>query len=201
MNLRHQRVIAVVAGAVTLVGLGSYGAVAAGLVGSAEIRNNSVRSVDIHNGTIRQRDLSAPLAQRLGSPGPRGARGPAGPRGATGPVGPQGPGAIRFLQDSSTASTPADILVTGGCSEDQPFLQISGMHGNSPLMVSGTLTVDNTTQTVSDASTDYYHFLADAGQTVHFTGTVGATDGTHAYLVDVHIFSNCVTPGALVPLS
>ena len=63
-----------------------------------------------------------------------------------------------------------------------------------------TVTVDNTVQTVSEASTDYYHFLADSGQAVHFAGTVGATDGSDAYLVDVHIFPNCVTPGALVPL-
>ena len=157
-----------------------------------------MRSVDIHNGTIRPRDLGPIVHQLINRPGPRGA---VGPRGATGAVGPKGPGAIRFMQDSATASTAADVLVTGGCSEDQPFLQISGMNGNSPLMVAGTLTVDNTMQAVSEAETDYYHFLAGAGQAVHFTGTVGATDGSRAYMVDVHIFPNCVTPGALVPLS
>jgi len=68
-------------------------------------------------------------------------------------------------------------------------------------MIADTLTVDNTTRTVSDASTDYYHFLADSRKALHFSSTVGATDGSHAYLVDVHTFPNCVTPGALVPLS
>lgn len=92
--------------AIALVATGGTGAVASHLIGSADIRDNSIRSIDVQNGTltgadirdgsIMPKDLSR-AAKRSAVPGPagpRGAEGPAGvpgPKGEVGPPGPMGP--------------------------------------------------------------------------------------------------------------
>ncbi len=54
----HSRTGAVLAGATVLATLGSVGsAVAAGTIGSSDIRNGAVHSVDIANGDVQQIDL------------------------------------------------------------------------------------------------------------------------------------------------
>jgi hypothetical protein len=57
MSLRNHRVAAVAAGAAILVGFGSFGAVAAGLVTSAQIKNSTIQSVDIKNGQVEKADV------------------------------------------------------------------------------------------------------------------------------------------------
>lgn len=57
MSLRNHRVAAVAAGAAILVGFGSFGAVAAGLVTSAQIKNGTIQSVDIKNGEVKKADV------------------------------------------------------------------------------------------------------------------------------------------------
>ena len=56
------------------------GAVAGSLVTSAKIKDNTIRSADVRNGTLRLPDLSAPARRGL-----RGPRGPEGPQGEPGP--------------------------------------------------------------------------------------------------------------------
>ena len=113
--LLRSRTTAVAAGAILLVGLGGVGgAVAAGQIGSKDIRNGSVKTVDLgkravtankikagavrsaalRNGTVSPSDLSAAVkdliaTQVTGPTGPEGPEGPVGPSG--GPVGPVGP--------------------------------------------------------------------------------------------------------------
>ena len=90
---------------------GTTGAAAGSLITSAQIKNQTIRSVDIaaggvgtseiRNGTIRVADLSQSLKDYIdahagkdgatGPAGPVGAEGPAGPAGAEGPAGPAGP--------------------------------------------------------------------------------------------------------------
>jgi hypothetical protein len=77
MRIRNHRVLATVAGATVLVALGTAGgATAAGLIGSADIRDNSIRSVDIRDGQVRLADISdlteAKLAGRDGAQGEKG---------------------------------------------------------------------------------------------------------------------------------
>lgn len=48
-----------------IFGFGLTGAQAAGLIGTHQIRDNSVRSVDIHNGTLRKADLNKWLQHQL----------------------------------------------------------------------------------------------------------------------------------------
>jgi hypothetical protein len=50
MSLLNNRITAVVAGSVLVVGLGATGAVAGDLIDSGDIRDGSVRSVDLHGG-------------------------------------------------------------------------------------------------------------------------------------------------------
>lgn len=79
---------------VALVGAGTSGAVAQSMITGKDIRDQSVRGIDIHRGavssdevvdrSIAPRDLRAGLVDRINRPGPRG---PAGERGPAGPAG------------------------------------------------------------------------------------------------------------------
>lgn len=56
-QFKNNRVVAVAVGAGIVVVSGSVGAVASTMVGSAEIRDNSVRSVDLHDGGVQKSDI------------------------------------------------------------------------------------------------------------------------------------------------
>ena len=120
-RLFRGRVTSVAVGAALLVSLGGVGgAVAAGQLGSKDIKDHSVRTVDLakgavgakqlkkaavrskqlKNGGVRPADLSAQVQELIaaavtGPAGPAGAPGETGPKGpagpAGGPAGPQGP--------------------------------------------------------------------------------------------------------------
>ncbi len=62
---------------------------AATSIGSAQITNGSIRSVDVRDGTLAPKDLSARTRALLrAADGPRGQTGARGLEGAMGPVGP-----------------------------------------------------------------------------------------------------------------
>ena len=86
-NARRSRVTSVAVGSAILVTLGSVGAFAAGQIGSRDIRDDSILSRDIHNGTIRLADIRDSAEEHL-----RGQQGPQGEQGPQGPAGPPGPG-------------------------------------------------------------------------------------------------------------
>jgi hypothetical protein len=80
--------------ALMIVGPGSTAATAGRLIGSAAIKNNTVRSLDIRNETITGRDVKdGSLTAKdfsgalRGATGPRGPAGPAGQDGAAGAAG------------------------------------------------------------------------------------------------------------------
>ena len=105
MMLSHLRKssVAVAAGALVLSVGGT--ATAAALLGSRDIKNDSLRSVDVRNETLRGvdvrnhslrlRELTRSAHQQLqgedGATGPAGPQGPAGREGPQGPAGPEGP--------------------------------------------------------------------------------------------------------------
>ena len=110
-RLFRGRVTSVAVGAALLVSLGGVGgAVAAGQLGSKDIKDHSVRTVDLakgavgakqlkkaavrskqlKNGGVRPADLSAQV-QELIAAAVTGPAGPAGAAGETGPMGPAGP--------------------------------------------------------------------------------------------------------------
>ena len=91
-KLLRSRVLAVTAATGVLVGVGGVsGAVASGLLTSQDIQNDTIRSVDVHDGTLGLRDMNTYTQNQIQQPGPRGRRGPQGLQGEQGPTGPQGP--------------------------------------------------------------------------------------------------------------
>ena len=89
---------------ITVVGLlgvaGATGATAGvqALITGAQVKDETLESRDIKNGTIKKADLSAAAVASL-----RGARGPSGP---AGPAGPQGPQGATGLQGTSGPQGP-----------------------------------------------------------------------------------------------
>jgi hypothetical protein len=67
----------------------SGGAVAASMITSARIQDNTIRSRDVHDGTLKLADISSAARTAL-----QGSTGPQGPQGPVGPAGPSGPWAI-----------------------------------------------------------------------------------------------------------
>lgn len=86
----------------------SYAA-ATGLIGSAEIQDNSVASKDIKDRTIGLKDLADQTRKGL-----RGAAGPAGAAGAVGPVGPNGPAGRSALSSLSSGESIHGVYAVQG---------------------------------------------------------------------------------------
>jgi hypothetical protein len=89
--------------AVALVLAFSGGAVAGKLITGKQIKDNTVSTKDIKNGSLQSLDLSAAAIAELqsgeaGPAGPVGAAGPAGPAGDAGPAGPAGANGVSGLE-------------------------------------------------------------------------------------------------------
>lgn len=122
----HHRIGAVAAGAAILVGLGSFGAVAANIVTGNDIKDGSIRQADIGKnavgagelqaGAVKLSDLSDNAVQGMqGEQGPKGDTGPAGlagKDGAQGPAGPQGPKGDQGAPGISNLIAGADYNTT-----------------------------------------------------------------------------------------
>src|SRR3954465_14665861 len=91
MKLFNNRTTALAAGATILVLGGAGGAVAAGQITGQDIKDDSIYSRDIHDGTLHSWDFSRQAMRSLkGARGPQGAQGPQGPQGPAGPKGEPG---------------------------------------------------------------------------------------------------------------
>ncbi len=167
-------VAAVAVSAALLAGTGTVGAYAAGMIGSADIKNNSVQSVDVKDGSLKARDMTPQTILKFSKPGPKGAQGPEGPAGPAGPMGPAGDSHITYIQNFDTVVNPVSagdangLAMTGegavfgpfanggGCStagDDYARLQFHGLDGVklsdiSQLDFTGLTTSDNNTSGV-----------------------------------------------------
>jgi hypothetical protein len=93
----RNRVLAVSVGAAVVIGMGAGGAVGAAMVTSADIRDQTIRAVDMHanaignselaDGSVAGANLTDQLRERMNRPGPQGPPGPEGPQGPPGPPG------------------------------------------------------------------------------------------------------------------
>ena len=83
-------------------------------VGNAQLRNDSVTSVKVKNGSLLRSDFRAGQIP-AGPPGPQGPAGPAGPTGPTGPAGPAGPaGAVgQIILHSASVGVPGGTPENG----------------------------------------------------------------------------------------
>ncbi len=110
------RVAAIGAGATVLALLAGGAGYAAGQIDSGDVRNESLRGVDIKNGSLQAKELSKSAKQNLrGREGPQGPAGPAGPEGPEGPAGPAGADGAdgAALADSFSNAQPATIDIGG----------------------------------------------------------------------------------------
>jgi hypothetical protein len=89
MSVFKSRFATVLVAATVLVVFSSLTAVGAGMLTSSKIKDGTIRSADIHNGTIGMRDLNQYVHQGIdGAQGPQGPQGPPGPPGTARYVGP-----------------------------------------------------------------------------------------------------------------
>jgi hypothetical protein len=79
---------------------------AAATIGSAQIKNNSVKGTDIKNGSIASKDISKKTRNSL-----KGQRGPAGPKGAAGAAGAAAANVYAVVTDAAGAANSS--LVRG----------------------------------------------------------------------------------------
>jgi hypothetical protein len=103
-SITRGRVIAAAAAVVAVAVVGGGTATAANLITSDDVKNGSLRSVDLENDTIQSKDVAdgslrvndltddaVTTLQQQGPKGDTGATGPQGPRGETGATGARGP--------------------------------------------------------------------------------------------------------------
>jgi hypothetical protein len=111
---RIPRTLPVVLVAAVILALSlSGGAMAAKLITGKQIKDNSVTTADIKNGSLKSLDLSAATIAELQN-GATGPQGPAGADGATGPAGPQGPaGAAGAAGAPGSARAYAHVSANG----------------------------------------------------------------------------------------
>lgn len=116
--------VAIITAGLSTAGVG--GAVGARLVDSAGIKNESIRGIDVKNGSLGVAELSAGAVAALR--GQRGPAGPAGPAGTTGtdgaqgpagPVGPAGPAGAAGPAGPAGATGPAGPAGAAGGSADE----------------------------------------------------------------------------------
>lgn len=105
---RHPSAAVIISSIALFAGLGGVG-YAAGTIGSAQIKNNSVQGADIKNATIKSADIA--LGTRLGLKGQKGPAGDQGPAGQPGPKGDPGAPGLSGLE-KVTGSTGAGDSVS-----------------------------------------------------------------------------------------
>jgi hypothetical protein len=92
MKNRKNAILMVVGLVVALLFASAAGATAGMLIGSNQIKDGSIRSVDLKNGkAVGEQDLKPDVVEKLNKAGTAGPAGPQGPKGDTGNTGPQGP--------------------------------------------------------------------------------------------------------------
>jgi hypothetical protein len=107
---RHPSAAVVISSIALFAGLGGVG-YAAGTIGSAQIKNNSVQGADIKNGTIKSTDIA--LGTRLGlkgQKGPAGNQGPAGQPGLKGDTGAPGAPGLSGLEKVTSSTGAGDSV-------------------------------------------------------------------------------------------
>ena len=113
-----KKILIPVLGAVVAVSLFAGGAQAGRQITSHDIRNNTVKSVDIKDGSVRMRDLTEAVIARIDArhagTGAQGPAGPVGPRGAKGEQGEKGDPASDTWGSGRTVFDSAGVIANIG---------------------------------------------------------------------------------------
>jgi hypothetical protein len=167
------------------------------LIGSRDVRDNSIAAIDIRNGTIGAADLKRSLVRSLrgpqgrpGPPGPQGQPGPGGLRGVEGPAGPKGDPGLGALDPVPSGRTIQGVIgldvhatVTGtdwGVLMTMPMraptaLADSDVHVAHPSPLSGESTAEQAvcTGTVAAPSAPPGHLCIYVQESVNAAGLLG----------------------------
>ena len=141
-RITRSRRVPAIAGAVLVVAvIGGGTATAANLVTSSEVKDDSLRSRDVHNGSLRVKDLTDRAVTTLQSGGGTGATGTTGAAGAKGDKGDKGAngllGAFYATAFYNVGDTNAGAIATVACDPTSTaFTAISG--GVQVLGIGGT---------------------------------------------------------------
>jgi hypothetical protein len=130
------------------------------LIGSADIRNGSIRGVDIHSSTIPSSKLTLGLRLAVarhvrgdrGPGGPRGATGAKGSTGATGPAGAIDLGHIHVrVAASSSVGNNASASRTASCASGEKAISggLTSSQNSAPNLVESSPNAAGTAWTVS----------------------------------------------------
>lgn len=131
--------------AVLVVGA-SGGAVAGAMITGAQIKNGTVTTLDVKDGNLKAKDLSAAARSSLkGLQGDPGADGVQGPQGVPGPQGDPGPSTIPgyellFQDEAVTANNAASLEVS--CPAGKKVLGTSAFWVTSSIAVQAVTSFD-----------------------------------------------------------
>jgi hypothetical protein len=143
--------------AIVALGIGASSATAASMIGSSQVKDNSLTTKDIKNGTLSVADLSAAARASL-----KGSRGPAGATGATGLGGSPG------VQGPAGGFDPAKVSYVTG-----PKVNVPASSAGNPGAGLSVAKCPTGTKVVGGG---YYFSYANAGITVETSGPLD--DGT-----------------------
>ena len=131
------KVVAVLAGVVSALAVATAGTAVQALITGAQIKDGTVQSRDIKNGTIGRADIAdaaeAALRGRRGPQGVAGPAGPAGPQGATGAAGPQGPAGAQGAQGPK-GDVGEGLHVTGSVADAADLLELDAEVGDAYIV-------------------------------------------------------------------
>ncbi|MEQ6900299.1 collagen-like protein [Nocardioides sp. YIM 152588] len=214
-KLNRTAVLTVTGSAVLLATLsGVGGAVAANQIGSRDIANGSIRSIDIKDSTIKPQDLAKSTLTSLqaeaapGAPGEKGEKGDAGETGPQGETGPRGPKGDDNLVDAyysvayyDVGNTNAGAIATVACQEQTDVaisggVQVTGIEAgansrNTPVSSSFPGRMDWSTNTPKADRLD--------GWIVQFGGNAQTSGSSDKSPEKVKVWALCV-PGAEIPV-
>ena len=131
-RITRSRRIPAIAGAVLVIAvIGGGTATAANLVTSQDVKDDSLRSRDVHNGSLKVKDLTQRAVDTLQTGGASGATGAKGATGAQGPKGDKGAngllGAFYATAFYNVGDTNAGAIATVACDPTSTaFTAISG---------------------------------------------------------------------------
>lgn len=150
---------------------------AAAMIGSADIKDDSVRSVDVKDGTLKKRDLRFDATGAQGPEGPAGPEGPEGPAGASrwvlvnaaGEIEAQSGGfaiaaAYPTLADTAVPPAPNNSLRANG------NVYISAGEDLTNNGIVATIALQNTVDTNNDGNTN-----GRGGNSFEFSGEISTS--------------------------
>lgn len=167
-SLRHHATTVAICATFTILAIAGS-ATAARLVTGADIKNNSISSVDIKDRTLQVGDFSLDAGRAL--QGPRGPAGPRGPEGEPGPAGTGGAGQAGLERVTGSfpsqpiGATPQNLASGQVSCPAGKYLIGSGYAFNDLELVAQTISLVDDTKVAVGGAPAGAHVSATSGRT------------------------------------